>query len=507
MSQTEKTTAKKPAAPKAAAAPPEGTLNWTTVPASTGLKSAPLRNAQFEQMVVQAAAQNGVDPALIRAIILTEAPSLDPTATGDGGHSHGLAQIYDAANRGISTAQANNPEFAINYIAQRIAAFKKANPTASNAALLVQHNSPAAAQHLVNHPSDLAGAERLTGTGRYIADATSHLTGGGPTPSGAGGGTGGGTGSAGGAASTAPLSPMLTPDAGLSINKYGFIAALASNVPELKKLMEQYAGEDLSNGTVQARLQADIQNTQWFKTTTDKQRAAQVLKSTNPGEYQRQFKLISAQVASTAQQLGVSLPGLKMHDFAANALNLGWTNDEVNRYLIAQAKAASPQDVAAGKATPGVLQTSEQALREAAQKYLVPLSDTAYKQWSQDIALGKTTPQDFETYLKQQATSLYPTMANAIQRGQTVSQYIDPYRQIASQLLELPADSMDFAHDPKFNRAINQIDPKTQERTQMSLSDWQNYLRTLPEYNKTAGAMDQAAQAVDHITSTFGKVA
>lgn len=305
-----------------------------------------------------------------------------------------------------------------------------------------------------------------------------------------------------GTGQTAALTTTFDPNASVSIQQYGFIASLAHTVPDLQKLMVKYAGQDLSSTAVQARLEADIENTGWFQKTTDKQRAVQVERAKNPAQYAKDFQDTQQKISTAAATLGVSLPGIQSHDFAANALNMGWSDAEIHTHLLAEGVKNT-----AASGTPGLLQTTEADLRQAAQTYMVPLSPAAYAKWTADIAAGRVTPADFETYLKEQAKSLIPSMGPAIDRGITPEQYLDPYRTYAASILEKDPASIDFLHDPKFGKAVFQIDPKTNERTAMSLADWQTYLRSLPEYKQTAQAKDQAAQFAEHIATTFGKVA
>jgi hypothetical protein len=116
------------------------------------------------------------------------------------------------------------------------------------------------------------------------------------------------------------------------------------------------------------------------------------------------------------------------------------------------------------------------------------------------------TPDEFTDYVKEQAKSLHPGLASAIDRGVTVKAYVDPYAQVAAQTLDVSPDSIDFVHDPKYQKALFQKDPKTGENTAMSLADWGTYLRTLPDYAKTRGANQMAAQFGNSLLQTFGKV-
>jgi hypothetical protein len=138
---------------------------------------------------------------------------------------------------------------------------------------------------------------------------------------------------------------------------------------------------------------------------------------------------------------------------------------------------------------------------------MVPISDQAQQKWASDLMQGKVNDNDYMNYLKEQAKSLFPSMGAAIDSGVTPSQYTDPYKQIAAQTLQVPPDSVNFS-DPKWGKALFQIDPKTGARTAMSLADWGKTLRSDPVYGyaKTPAAQSQAADFAENILNTFGAV-
>ena|SRR5665213_1265770 len=63
----------------------------------------------------------GVDPNLMRDIIQRESLG-NQYAVGDHGTSFGLTQLHDIAQKGITKAEAFNPVFSINYLAEHLAA-------------------------------------------------------------------------------------------------------------------------------------------------------------------------------------------------------------------------------------------------------------------------------------------------------------------------------------------------------------------------------------------------
>lgn len=144
-------------------------------------------------------------------------------------------------------------------------------------------------------------------------------------------------------------------------------------------------------------------------------------------------------------------------------------------------------------------------LRKIAADNLVPVSNGTLMAWAQQIAQGANTPQAFQAYVQQTAVSLYPTLAKQIQSGLTVNQAVDPYRQKAASLLEISPDSIDFSK-PQWAKAIQQVDPKTGDRTQMPLWQWERTLMQDPSYGYqfTNTARTQAATMAQTIGRMFG---
>jgi hypothetical protein len=147
-------------------------------------------------------------------------------------------------------------------------------------------------------------------------------------------------------------------------------------------------------------------------------------------------------------------------------------------------------------------------LKSMADAYLVPVSDGALSEWSRKELSGEVPQDGFLSYVKEQAKSLFPTLSAAIDRGVTVAQYSDPYKQLAAQVLEVSPESISLA-DPKWSRALTNVDPKTGDRAAMSLYDWQALLKTDPQYgyDRTQQGRQEGAQLADKILQTFGRTA
>ena len=296
---------------------------------------------------------------------------------------------------------------------------------------------------------------------------------------------------------TSLLGPDGKVDSAKAIATYGYIAALAANVPDIKNTLDAA----IQGGWTPDHFAAVLQGTNWYKKTSDAQRQATILKASNPGEYARQRNLKLHSIDQTQRQIGVSLSAADLNHLTDQAVALGWSDQEITNYVTAQVKVTH-----GGVGLKGQAAVTTDALKNQAADYYVPLSDQTPQQWTQQILRGSVPAASFTTYLKEQAKSMFPNLTSAIDSGVTVKQYVEPYRQIAARTLEIAPDSVNL-HDPKFGKGLTQVDPKTGQRVSMSLSDYQTYLRGLPDYEHTDQARQQAASLTENITKMFGAIA
>ena len=119
---------------------------------------------------------------------------------------------------------------------------------------------------------------------------------------------------------------------------------------------------------------------------------------------------------------------------------------------------------------------------------------------------GEIDADSFTGWAKQQAKSMWPGLAEALDRGVTVADYTNPYKETIARALELNPDEVDLS-DMRWRKVIDQIDPQTGAHTAMSLSDAERYARSQPEWKKTQAAKDQASSMILNLGKLFGEVA
>lgn len=77
----------------------------------------------IDEVIHLSAVKYGVSESLMRQIIKCES-GFRPDAIGDGGYSYGLVQIHLPSHPYVTSEQAKDPEFAVDFLAKNLAVNK-----------------------------------------------------------------------------------------------------------------------------------------------------------------------------------------------------------------------------------------------------------------------------------------------------------------------------------------------------------------------------------------------
>lgn len=285
---------------------------------------------------------------------------------------------------------------------------------------------------------------------------------------------------------------------------FGFASAFFNSDPSLKKLIDSFQGQDANDTNVQDRFQAALKDTSWYKTHTANQRSWDQLQTSDPTEASHQLLGLQQSLAQQAKAAGVTLSNGQLHTMAQQTLSMyGETppSNVINQMIGAQVKYTG-----AGGSYTGQTAGDVTTLQNLASAYGVTLSNSTMQAWLQNIVQNGVDPNTYTQTIQDQSAALYPTMAAQMKTGLTLQQAADNYKQIAGHVLNIDPTTVDFSQ-PKWMKAISQIDPTTGLRTAMSPDQWQTTLMTNPTYgyNNTTQAKDDAASLAMSIAKSFGK--
>jgi peptidoglycan hydrolase-like protein with peptidoglycan-binding domain len=315
---------------------------------------------------------------------------------------------------------------------------------------------------------------------QYGIDANGNQVGAAPAPAGtapAGPGQAAAPAPSGGPAPTAGV-PAAGSDDDVRAKFGGWAWAL--DVPEVGDILRNAAAQGWSD----AQTQGAIQGTNWWKQTAAAGRNFQALQGSDPAEANAQILQKKADLGQIAAQLGISIADDRLTAMATDALRYGLDATGLQQMI------GSEFHYTPGHQT-GTIGQAELTLKSMAGDYLLPLSDETLSGWEGQIAQGRGTAEGFRGYMLQQAKDLYgkdnAEVSRLLDDGSTMTQIVQPYRDLAVSELGVAGDSIDF-RDPKWLRAVSTNDPESGQRRMMNQWEWQRTLRGDEAYgwSKTA---------------------
>jgi hypothetical protein len=307
-----------------------------------------------------------------------------------------------------------------------------------------------------------------------------------------------GTAAALGVTDTTPaLGPGATEDQVRAyVNKHYGQYAYLYDVPELK--------EKVIRPAVEAGWGADevlgaLQATGWWKKTESSARLWLEKKYTDPADAADQVNRKMAEFQKLTRAKGITVPGTELREMAEDAIEFGWDDNETTAAM-GRFFRYDPANLL-GEASDTAVQ-----MRQLHKAYLIPLSDATVQTWTEKVMRGEATTDDFEDYLAIQAKALFPMLSKQIDLGVAPDVWVNPYREIAAQTLGISPDAIDF-RDPKWMRALDELDPKTNQRRPMYLNDWSNLLKTDDAFgwDQTEQGRAHGASLAANLAKTFGR--
>lgn len=269
------------------------------------------------------------------------------------------------------------------------------------------------------------------------------------------------------------------------------------NLPGVQETILKAAAEGWDNG----KLQAALENTSYWKTTTRQQRAWDVAVATDPATAQRQFFLGAKRVQDMRLKLGVEITEDDYTRIASDAVRNGWS-DDVTRTALLGAHAARGYRPAAGGDFGGTVTQ----LRSLAKDYGVTISDETLYAHATRLLDGAMDEVGAADYMRNQAKSRYARNAQlvaALDAGLSVRQFADPYVQTAAKELAINPEIVDLSQS-KWARFLEESPEPGQQG--MTLDQWRQIVRSDEQYgwDRTQAARDEAAQLTAQLGRKFG---
>jgi hypothetical protein len=293
---------------------------------------------------------------------------------------------------------------------------------------------------------------------------------------------------------SAYVPPAGQPESWNPVAEFGFMADFL-NHPEIGRLLRQAADE----GWDEQKFMDAIYLTDWWTLTETADIRFQFMESWQPAQATAMKDNQAAAILKIADRLDIAIDPGRLGDMARNSIVESWTADDMNRKILAEASWAM------GEAEGGEIGGKMRTVGGYVDKYFVPHSASQIEEFARKLYLGDETEVGLEAYFANLAKGQYPSLATHIDRGYTVKQIFDPYAQQIAGLLEIPATSVDFVNDQRFQPIIDHIGSDNEHRP-MTLWETGEYVRGLDDWQYTNNAKTSARKLSDFIGRKFGSV-
>jgi hypothetical protein len=282
--------------------------------------------------------------------------------------------------------------------------------------------------------------------------------------------------------------------------QFPFLAWLVDD-PEVGNLLNQAIDP---NTTFSAqRFQAELMNTNWWRSQSEARRNWKILAHTDPAEAERQRAGFIGNLNYLSSQLGIQLSGPQQAWITELALQEGL------EFSDPRIRTALANLVFSGEAgiTGGAIDTlTKQIFHMGQSQYFLPITGNvqgdAYA-WATHIAEGTKTMDDVEEEYRKRAISLYPHLAEELSGGATMQDLFSGHINVVADELELSPAEVNLTEGP-WLKVIDMYDSNTNQHRPLSLSETRTLARQDQRFWSTAKGRQLDSQMTNNLLKTFG---
>lgn len=292
---------------------------------------------------------------------------------------------------------------------------------------------------------------------------------------------------------SAPPAAAYTPPVDkLDLGEVGWNRAVLTTYPELAALFRK----GVAKGWDEARFQAEVRNTKFYKNNAESWRKTEILRLTDPKTYNQEIGSVKDELVAQAEAMGATLTGKALTSAINQVYRLGLKGTQVTKLL-------SNYVVEHNGVLGGAAGTTQQELKALARANGVSYNDNWYTTAARNVVGGVRAAQDYENDIRAQAASAFPVYADQIKAGQNVADIASPYVQRMSALLEINPNDIDL-FDNSIKQALSGRNPETGKAETKSLWQFENDLRKDARWQYTNNAREATSSITNGILKMWG---
>lgn len=275
-----------------------------------------------------------------------------------------------------------------------------------------------------------------------------------------------------------------------AVEGYGWMRAILQD-PELNSLLDRAS---LENWT-EAKLEAEIRETQWWQKTEPAVRQWQATQGADPALAKQQIDQMAPTISRMASVYGVTISDEQARSIAENALKFGWDEQGVRNAVLGESS-LNPN------ATPvGTLGADMGSIKASAAAYFMPISDGQAQAMALRVARGEITPEGLQVMFSNNAKARFSWLQPELDAGFTLAEVFDGHVNQIANTLEMDPQQIDFVHDPRWLSVLE----VPGEKRSMTISEATRYARNQNEYQYTDDARGKAFSMAAYLEQSFGK--
>ncbi len=276
--------------------------------------------------------------------------------------------------------------------------------------------------------------------------------------------------------------------------QYGWSYGFLNSNSELKNLFNAAVNEDWDD----ARLKAGIQGSAWWQETSETARKFQVMAEQDPATFAATVDASNMKLQLMANEIGAVVPDSVLARMAEEAVRTGMGDEQINASLSGYIKFIDDGTLG-GKAG-----QAQFKLKQLAYMNGVSLTDQATLNYAQRIAAGVTTMEVAEQWIRDSASSMFPSYQEQIEGGQNMIDIAQPYIETLANTLELNPSDINM-NDDRIKRALNGVDEQGNP-VGKTFSQFETELKGSDEWLKTQGAQNQMMQVGNEVLKSMGLI-
>lgn len=282
--------------------------------------------------------------------------------------------------------------------------------------------------------------------------------------------------------------------------QYGFVLSFFESSPQLERVFNQA----VKNTWTPDRFIAELRDTKWFKNHAASVRNAILQQEADPATYKQRVNQMLATVKDTwGSTFGATLDPKEAKLWAETAYRMGWSEAQL---IDRMTKGVNYKKMLRERQLGGTAEQTRQQLAQAARAYGVKPSRNWMANQLSKIIEGRDTIEGTIARIQNWSQREYESFARELEGGATMADIAEPYVARMADLLEISPDTLDVL-SPKIQKALRGTRNAEGKTQAMSLTDFDEYVRSDKRWQYTDNAREQAMGVTEGLLRDFGLLA